>query len=127
MFATLKGFAKSENACRELRDRTNKVILFPASTRWMATRITYERAVEIVDDINLVAIKHKWPAISSEDKEQMQSFVDLLEPLNDALLVWESDGLTLSSVYSGIRSLIEYYDVYLSRFYVVIIGFRTWV
>jgi hypothetical protein len=60
VFALLGKFHHSHSATTELAERTNKSIILPPDTRWSYIALTYERAVEIIDDINAVAIKQSW-------------------------------------------------------------------
>lgn len=94
-----------------MRNIASKGLLFPVSTRWMSILIAYKRVLELYDHINIVAKKHRWNQITTTDRDSMQALVELLDPLLDVLLVWEKDGLTISSVYNGICALVEYYKV----------------
>lgn len=107
----LNKFSKSENACRELRELCSRCILFPSKTRWMGILIVYKRILEIFESINEVSEAHRWGNISLSDKKSIHDVVELLNPLSEALLLWESEDLTISTVHSGIYGLYEYYEV----------------
>jgi hypothetical protein len=77
----------------------------------MSILVVFERALEILEHVNSVAGSKGWPTVSTNDAEHMGNTVDLLKPLNGALKIWESDGLTISTVYNGVRILIEHYEV----------------
>lgn len=85
--------------------------MFPAPTRWMSIYIAYERIVSIHEHVNTVALKQGWPTIASKDIKLMETFLKLLKPLKDILLIWEQDGLTIASVFNGVQMLVAYYKV----------------
>jgi hypothetical protein len=57
IFTLLGKFHHSHIATKELAERTSKAIILPPDTRWSYIALTYERVVEIVNDLNAVAIQ----------------------------------------------------------------------
>lgn len=75
----------------------------------MSIGIACSRALKIVDDVKAIPIRYGWGSISFEEKDMIHSIVDLLA---DALPLWESDGLTISSVCNDVKSLVTFYEAW---------------
>lgn len=108
IFTLLGKFHHSHSATKDLADRAAKAIILPPDTRWSYIAITYERVVEIVNDINAVAIKHSWDVISSQDVASMKEAFAIVNPIRQFTDKLQSDAVpTLSLVLPGLMSLIE--------------------
>lgn len=110
IFKVLNQFSRSGVAIQELIKRTGKRLIFPAEIRWLSILITFQRAVELSEDINAIAsVREGWHTFKATDIIAMKKLIELLEPLQFALKMFEGDGLTISFVYGLVERLIKQY------------------
>lgn len=73
--------------------------------------MVYKRLLQIFEEFNTIAKHHKFGQLKAQDKKEMTEFVELLDPLDFALKLWEGDGLTASKVYPGVSMFLSHYQV----------------
>lgn len=100
-------FARSHKASRELKIRSGKKLIFPATTRWNSLQLAYQRVVEIGQDINDVCFSNEFPSIVRKDFEMLQDVLKILTPVKLYTDKIQQDKVpTLPILLPGIECLI---------------------